>query len=253
MACLADRNYVSALTLTFFIGLLMLATTALLPPYLQDLGGYSVLDTGFMLAPRAVGTMLTMMVVGRIVMRIDVRLPMTIGCVLLAWSMWEMASWTPDITPMSLAGTTFIQGIGMGLVFIPSNIMAFATLPGELRTDASAMINLVRNVGSAIGVSITTTALAFNVQSAHATLAAHVSPLNRALDVNAQSLMWSPHMPFGLTAINGVIQRNALIVAYSDVFYLMLFLSLPSFLVLLLIPKPEATIRAPPIEAEFMD
>lgn len=250
---LKDRNYVSAVTLTFFIGLLMLATTALLPPYLQNLGGYTVLDTGLMLAPRGIGTMLTMLVIGRVVMKIDVRLPMAIGCSLLTWSLWEMSTWTPSVTPFTLGAITFMQGIGMGLVFIPSNIMAFATLPAELRTDASAMINLTRNVGSALGVSITTTVLANTIQTVHATLATHASPFNRALDTNAQGIMWNPHLPFGLTFLNGVIEWNALVVAYSDVFYLMLFLSLPTFLVLALIPKPDMTVMTPSKEVEFIE
>ncbi|MDE2240147.1 MAG: DHA2 family efflux MFS transporter permease subunit [Rhodospirillales bacterium] len=250
---LNDRNYVSALGLTFFISLLMLATTALLPPFLQDLGGYSVLDTGLMLAPRGVGTMVTMFVIGRIIMRVDARLPMAIGSGLLTWSMWEMSRWTPSVTPWSLTVTTFVQGVGMGLVFIPSNLMAFATLPGSFRTDGAAMINLVRNVGSAIGVSVTTTALANSVQTAHASLAAHVSPFNRALGVNAPGVIWNPHLPFGVAMINGVIERNALTIAYSDVFYFMLFLSLPAFILLALIPKPDDTLPAPKPEMEYIE
>jgi DHA2 family multidrug resistance protein len=250
---LKDRNYVSALALTFFIGILLLATSALLPPYLQDLGGYTVLDTGLMLAPRGIGTMLTMFVVGRIVMKVDVRIPMTIGCVLLTWSLWEMSSWTPDVTPYMLGTVTFVQGIGMGLVFIPSNIMAFATLPSTLRTDASAMINLVRNVGSAMGVSITSTALADDIQRLHSTFAGHINPFNRALDVNAQSLLWNTHLPFGLAQLDALVQRNALVVAYADVFFLMLLLSLPTFLVLLLIPKPKPTEITPQPELEPID
>lgn len=248
---LKDRNFVLALGLTFSIGLFLMGTTALLPPYLQNLGGYSVLDTGLMLAPRGIGTMLMMFLIGRIVMRIDVRIPMAMGCILLTWSMWVMSGWTPDITALSLATTLFIQGIGMGLVFIPSNVMAYATLPGDLRTDGSAMINLVRNIGFAVGVSITTTALSNSVQTAHASLAAHVSPFNRALGVNGPGVMWNPHLPFGLTQISGVVGRNALIIAYADVFYLMLFLSLPAFVMLLLIPKPDSTLTA--AEEELAD
>ncbi len=215
-------------------------------PYLQNLGGYSVLDTGLLLAPRGVGTMMAMIIMGRYVMKFDVRLPMSIGCILITWSMWEMSGWTPDISPLALAGTTFFQGIGMGFVFIPLNIMAFATLPARLRTDASAMINLVRNVGSAIGISITSTALAFAAQTAHANLTAHINPFNRALDVNAPSMMLNPHLPFGQAQLLGLIDRNALIVAYSDVFYLMLLLSLPAFLVLMLIPRPAQTLPSKP-------
>ncbi|MDE2466721.1 MAG: DHA2 family efflux MFS transporter permease subunit [Alphaproteobacteria bacterium] len=245
---LKDVNYVSALVLTFFVGILMLATTALLPPFLQDLGGYSVLDTGLMLAPRGVGTMLTMMVMGRIVMRVDARLPMMLGCVLLTWSMWQMSSWTPSVTPWMLASTTFVQGIGMGLIFIPANVMAFATLPGELRTDAAAIINLVRNMGMALGVSITSSALAMSVQTVHSSLAAHVTPFNRALAVNAPSLLFNPQLPLGQAALEMIVNQQALAISYADTFYLMLFLSLPAFLVLLVIPRPKPTPGAVQIE-----
>lgn len=248
---LKDMNYVSALVLTFFVGILMLATTALLPPFLQDLGGYTVLDTGLMLAPRGVGTMLTMMVMGRVVMRVDARLPMTLGCVLLTWSMWQMSSWTPSVTPMMLASTTFVQGIGMGLIFIPANVMAFATLPSELRTDAAAIINLVRNMGMALGVSITSSALASTMQTVHASLAGHVTPFNRALSVNAPALFFNPQLPLGRTVMEMIVNQQALAISYADTFYLMLFLSLPAFFVLLVIPKPEpttATVKIEPLE-----
>ena len=248
-----DRNYFSALCLTFFIGILMLATSALLPPYLETLGGYSVLDVGLMLAPRGLGTMLTMFFIGRLALRIDVRIPMTIGCVLLTWSFWEMSTWTPAIAVSTLTVTVFIQGMAMGLIFIPANIMAFATLPGELRTDASAMINLVRNVGSGIGISVTQTVLAMNVQVVHSTLASKITPLNRALDVNAQSMMLNWKLPMGRAALEGIITRASLITAYADTFYLMLFLSLPAFIVLMLIPKPEPTLPASKPEVEFLE
>lgn len=249
-----DRNYVSAFVLTAVIGVLMLATSALLPPYLESLGGYSVLDVGLMLAPRGLGTMITMVIIGRLAVRIDVRIPMAIGCVLLTWSFWEMSQWTPAIATSTLVVTVFIQGMAMGLIFIPANIMAFATLPGELRTDASAMINLARNVGSGIGISVTQTVLAWNAQVVHATLASHVTPFNRALDVNAQSMMLNWKLPMGRAALEGIINRAALITAYADTFYMMLFLSLPAFIVLLLIPKPDPTLPAEPKgEVEFIE
>ena len=94
---LKDRNYRSGLALTFFVGIILLATSALLPPYLQDLGGYSVMDTGLLLAPRGVGTMITMLFVGRIVMKVDPRKLMAFGATILIWSLWEMSRWTPDI------------------------------------------------------------------------------------------------------------------------------------------------------------
>jgi len=93
----------------------------------------------------------------------------------------------------------------MGLIFVPMNLIAFATLSPVLRTDGSAMFNLVRNVGSAIGVSITTTMLANSIQTMHAQLAGNVNPFNRALSVNAPSMLWNPHLPFGVAQLDSIV------------------------------------------------
>jgi MFS transporter, DHA2 family, multidrug resistance protein len=248
-----DRNYVSALTLTFFVGVLMLATSALLPPYLQTLEGYSVFETGMLLAPRGIATMLTMFVVGRLAMKMDIRVMMGTGAIILLWSMWEMKSWTPDVSDSVLAATLFAQGVGMGLIFIPSNIMAFGTLPAPLRTDGSALINLTRNVGSAIGVSVSSTVLAQQFQSMHASLATHVTPFNRALSQNAASMMWNPQLPFGLTFLDGIIARNAQVVAYSDAFLLMFYLSIPALIVIFLMRRPQTALVSAPVEMEAVE
>jgi DHA2 family multidrug resistance protein len=233
-----DRNFVSALILMFMVGLVMLASTALLPPYLQNLGNYSVTDTGLLLAPRGIGTMFAMMFAGRLAYRVDPRHLMGAGMLLMLWSMWEMSNWTPAVTPSWLVITTFIQGIGMGFVFVPMNLVGFATLPAIYRTDGSAVVNLMRNVGSAIGISITTTVLAAGIQTAHARLAEHITPFNRGLGVNAPSMMWNPNLPFGAEQLNGVIERNAQVIAYANDFLFMFFISLPALAVIYLMRRP---------------
>jgi MFS transporter, DHA2 family, multidrug resistance protein len=254
---LKDRNFRSGLVLTFFVGIILLATSALLPPYLQNLGGYSVLDTGLLLAPRGVGTMITMLLVGRIAMRSDPRKLMAVGAVIIIWSLWEMSRWTPDVDTQSLAFVTFMQGVGMGFIFVPSNLFAFSTLSPTLRTDGASIINLIRNVGSAIGVSVTSTALAFSTQTMYSQLAAHASPFNRALGVNAPSLYLNPQLPFGVAMMNGVTLQQATIVAYSDVFLLMFYISLPILLLIMTLPKtvllPATAAAAPPSEMEAVE
>ena len=235
-----DRNFVSSLALMFVVGLVMLASSALLPPFLQDLGGYSVRQTGVLMAPRGVGTMLAMAIVGRLAMRMDPRQIMAAGTVLLLWSMWEMSRWTPEIATWHLVVTTFIQGIGMGMVFVPMNLVAFATLSPLYRTDGSAVINLMRNLGSAIGVSITTTFLATCVQTMHAQLAEYANPFNRALAQNAPSMMWNPQIPFGAQALDGVINQNAQVICYSNDFLFMFYISLPALVVIFLMKRPAA-------------
>jgi MFS transporter, DHA2 family, multidrug resistance protein len=237
-AIFADRNFVSSLFLMFALGLVMLASSALLPPYLQNLGGYSVTDTGLLLAPRGVGTMFAMLFAGRLAFRFDPRYLMTGGVLLLLWSIWEMSNWTPAVAPSWLVFTTFIQGIGMGFIFVPMNLVAFATLPPVYRTDGTALINLIRNVGMAVGVSITTTVLASSIQTAHSQLAEHVTRFNRALSVNGPSMMWNPSLPFGLQQLNGVVERNAQVIAYANDFLFMFFISVPALLVIFLMKKP---------------
>ena len=239
-----DRNFVSSLGLMFVVGLIMLASSALLPPFLQNLGGYTVTETGLLMAPRGIGTMAAMVFAGRLAMRTDPRYLMAGGTALLLWSLFEMSRWTPAIAPWWLAVTTIVQGIGMGFVFVPMNLVAFATLSPTLRTDGSAVINLMRNVGSAIGVSITTTVLANGVQTVHAQLAEHVNPFNRMLSTNAPSMMWNPQIPFGLQQLNGIVEMNAQIIAYANDFLFMFFISLPALVVIFLMRRPPMAAMA---------
>ncbi|HEX2592691.1 MAG TPA: DHA2 family efflux MFS transporter permease subunit [Rhizomicrobium sp.] len=234
---LKDRNYRASLILTFFVGMVLLATSALLPPYLQTLGGYSVLDTGLLMAPRGLGTMLTMLIVGRLAMRLDPRRIMLVGSLTLAWSMLEMSTWTPQIDMATLSWTSFIQGAGMGMIFVPSNLYGFSTLPQHLRTDGASAMNLLRNVGSAAGVSLTTTLLGVAVQTTYAQTSGHASVFNRVLGVNADAMMLNPQMPFGLAALHGMIMRNATITAYADTFLFMFWCSLPVVLIVLTLHK----------------
>jgi MFS transporter, DHA2 family, multidrug resistance protein len=113
---------------------------ALLPHYLQNLGGYSITSTGLLMAPRGLGTMLAMVLAGRLTSRVDPRLLMFAGILMISASMWSMLGWTPDVDAWSLALTTFTQGVGLGFVFIPLQVVAFATLPANLRGDGTGLV-----------------------------------------------------------------------------------------------------------------
>jgi DHA2 family multidrug resistance protein len=233
-----DRNFVSALALMFLIGLVLLASSALLPPFLQNLSGYSVTDTGLLMAPRGIGTMFAMMIVGRISNRVDARLLLGFGTIVILGTMWSMAHWNPSVSAYTLVSISFTQGIGLGFVFIPANLVAFATLEGSLRTDASAFLNLIRNIGSAIGVSVTTTLLADNMQIAHASLASEITPFNRALFLNGPSLFWNTQLPTGLMGLNAMVQQNAAVIAYADDFLFMFLTCIPILIVILMMKAP---------------
>jgi DHA2 family multidrug resistance protein len=191
------------------------------------------------MAPRGAGTMISMMVAGRLTNRVDPRLMMFIGFVMLAESMRQMVGWTPEIDARSLVMTTLLQGAGLGLVFTPLQVVAFATLPAELRTDGTALFSLVRNVGSSIGISVTSFLLAQNTQIVHAALAAQVTPFNRMLQSAGAYLYWNSATSAGLSALNTEITRQASIIAYMDDFKLMLLVSLPAAFLVLLMRRPR--------------
>jgi len=239
-----DRNFSSATMLMFVTGGLLVSSSALLAPYLQTLGGYSVTSAGLLMVPRGIGTMLAMSMAGRVAMRFDPRKVITIGASVLLWTTYEMSRWTPSVTASTMGWVGFIQGFGMGFIFVPMNLVAFSTIPAAIRTDASAIMNLLRNIGAAFSVSLTTAVLTSSTQIVHAQVAEHIDPFNRALGVNAQSMMWNPQMPFGLQSLDGMISRAALQVAYSNDFLFLFYTSIPAVLLVWLMRRP--TFQGPP-------
>jgi DHA2 family multidrug resistance protein len=238
-----DRNYATALVVMFGIGAILLSTAAVLAPYLQTLGGYSVSTAGLLMAPRGVGTMVAMFLAGNLSMRVDPRLLLTLGTAFLAYSLWQQTGWTPDIDVWSITFNGVIQGFGLGFLFIPLNVIGFSTLPVQYRTEAAAILNLVRNVGSAVGISISSFLLAQQTQINHAALAEYVTPFNRMLQTGSAYLFWNLATPPGITAINGEVTRQAAIIAYANDFKFMLIISLPTALLVWLMRRPPRLAR----------
>lgn len=216
-----DRNFVTGLVFIFIIGIILLATMALLPPMLQNLYGYPVITTGVILAPRGVGTMIAMMLVGRLVARLDPRILILFGLSLTSWSLYEMTTWSPQMDSVPFIITGITQGFGLGFVFVPLSTLAFATLPPHWRTDAASLFSLVRNLGSSIGVSIVSTLLAQNTQIVHQALAGHVTLTNPAIPMDIATGDLS-----AIAQLNAMITREAAFVAYIDNFKFMMYVTL---------------------------
>lgn len=246
----ADVNFSAGLVVMFSVGMVLLASVALLAPYLQTLGGYPVFTAGLLLAPRGFGTMAAMLVAGRLSNRVDPRLVMLAGILLIGWSLWDMTGWTPDIGSGRLIWVTIVQGFGLGFVFIPLQVLAFATLPAELRPDGTAFFSLVRNIGMAVGVSLTSFVLSHYTQVLHADLAAELTPFNRMLQSGGAYLDWNVTTPSGLAALNQEVTRQAQIIAYMDDFRFMLVVALAAALLLPLMRRPR---HLPAGEAAVME
>jgi DHA2 family multidrug resistance protein len=246
-----DRNLSAGLLMMFAVGMVLLAVSALLAPWLQTLGDYPVETAGLTMAPRGIGTMLAMLIAGRLSSRVDARLLMAFGILALSWSLYRMTGWTPDVSQQTLIVNTMLQGFGLGFVFIPLQVIAFATLDPALRTDGTSLISLMRNVGSAIGISVTTSLLTTNTQIEHASLAATITPMNRALQTSPElSHMLSPATPLGAQTLNHMITRQAQIIAYNNDWKLMMLVALPMLLLLLFMRRPPKAAAGPTVPLE---
>ena len=228
---LLNRNFLTGLFFIFIVGLVLFATRALMPSMLQGLMGYTPLAAGIVSAPSGLGTMLAMMIVGRMVGKIDLRLILAAGYGLTAVSLWWMCQYTIVLSQGDIIWPGIIQGIGMGLVFVPLSAASFATLPGELRPDGTSIYSLVRNIGSSIGIAMVQALQVGNTQSAHAGLVANLPGGSGAGAVGDGGA--------GAFALNMEITRQASMIAYIDNFRLMLTLTVLCIPLLLFIAAPK--------------
>jgi len=232
-----DRNFAVSLLFIFVVGIILLATLALMPPFLQNLMGYPVVTTGLVLAPRGVGTMIAMIIVGRLVGRVDSRLLILTGLSLAGVSLWEMADFTTDVSEWTIIRTGVVQGLGLGFIFVPLSALAFSTLAPELRTEAAGMFSLMRNIGSSIGVSVVTSLLTRYTQVNHENLVRFASPYDPQMQAPWLPDLWNPSTAAGAAALNAEITRQASTIAYLDDFRLMMYVTLLAIPLILLLRR----------------
>jgi MFS transporter, DHA2 family, multidrug resistance protein len=213
-----DRNLVVGLALIFVVGIILLATLALLPPFLQGLMGFPVLTTGYVFAPRGVGTMIAMILVGRVICKVDMRLLIFAGISLTALSLWEMSGFTKEVPIATIVKTGLVQGLGLGFIFVPLSTLTFSTLAPRYRNEGTAMFSLMRNIGSSIGISIVMTLLAQNTQSNHSSIADLLTPFRQVLQAPWLPQAWNWHTQTGVASLNAEVTRQAATIAYMTDF-----------------------------------
>ncbi len=239
-----DRNFAIGLLFIFIIGVILLATLALMPPFLQNLMGFPVITTGLVLAPRGVGTMVAMVVIGRLMGKLDTRIMIFVGLALTAVSLWEMTGFNTNIGVWAIMRTGITQGLGLGFIFVPLSTITFATLAPHYRNEGAAMFSLMRNIGSSIGISIVVTLLAQGTQANHAVLAADATWFDPMLQAPWMPPIWNPGTTAGTVAFNGEITRQAATIAYLADFHLMMWVTLLAVPLLFLLRSPPRAIPA---------
>ena len=215
-ALFLDRNFTAGSLFVAIIGLTFFASLALQPPYLQNLMNYPVITAGLVMGPRGIGTMASMMIVGKLMGRTDTRVLLGLGLGLSAWSFYLMTGWTPDVSAWAVVWVGVIQGVGLGFLFTPLSVVSLSTLPPGVRPEGAGFYNLARNVGSSIGISIVGAMLARATQANHAAIAQYVTAVNPQLGdpVIAQSL--NPMTAGGRAALDALVTQQAQVIAYID-------------------------------------
>jgi DHA2 family multidrug resistance protein len=245
-----NGNLVTALLFMQVVGLVMMATMALLPPMLQTLFGYPVIDTGLLLMPRGIGVLLMMGLTARLVQKgLDPRIAVGSGFALAAWSLYEMTTWTLEMGSFPFVVSGFVQGVGMGLIFMPLNGMAFATLPASQRTEGSSLLNLSRSIGASIGISLVTTVLARGAQISHADLSDSLTVERlQILDPGMLSRLGGAGDAV-LAMANAEVTRQAMMIAYLNDFKALMIVTICAIPLVLFLRKPKGGITADPAAA----
>jgi len=247
-----DRNFAAGLIFIFVIGVVLFSSLALLPPMLSNLFNHPTVTTGIVMAPRGVGTMISMLLVGRLVRIVDARVLVVTGLLLTSFSLYEMTGFSPQMDDFLIVTSGVVQGLGLGLVFVPLSTVAFSTLEPRFRADAASLFSLVRNIGSGIGISIVTVVLTQSAQVNHSEVGEAINPFNPNL--------WaaSPSAASGdlaaLAQLNGLVTNQAMMISYINDFWLMMLVTLLAVPLVFLLRKPRAVAMpsgtAPAVHAE---
>jgi DHA2 family multidrug resistance protein len=240
-----DRNFVSGCVFMLVIGVVLFGTMALVTPFMQNLLGYPIQTAGFLLGSRGVGTLLTMMAAPRLMKMIPQRYLILCGLCLSAGTLYAMTGWSLDVTQTQIVVTSIIQGVGLGLLFVPVTAVAFLTLPGDMRNGATSITTLVRNIGSSIGISMVIANLTSTTTRMHANLSESVTPFNDALQFPDVAAILNTATDTGRALLDAIVTQQAAMIAYLNDFKLLMWLTLLMMPLVMMISTHRAPSAGP--------
>ena len=246
-----DRNYLGGIIFMAVIGVVLFGTMALNTPFLQNVIGYPIMTAGLLLAARGVGTLFAMMAVGRLLKIIEARYLILTGLLLTAYSLYHMVGFTDQTSSHTIVTFSVIQGLGLGLVFVPLSTVAFASLPGHLRTEGTAILTLVRNIGSSVGISIMIANLTSTTTLMHARLSEYVTPFNGALQMPDVASVINLASDAGRALADQIVTQQATIIAYANDYLLLMIVTLATLPLVFMIGSSRMRVdaKAEPVHA----
>jgi DHA2 family multidrug resistance protein len=242
-----DRNFGMACMVMSALGLGMFGGMVLQPILLESLLNYPIVTTGLVMAPRGIATAISMMIVGRLVSKIDPRFLIATGMLLSAAGSYAMTAYSFDIDKFWIIWPPMVQGLGLGLIFVPLSTIAYATLDRSRTAEAAGLYSLVRTMGSAVGISVITTMLSRQSQVLWNELGGHVQRYNPALPAYLHSLHLSPTAPKAIALIAQQVSAQSAMTAMVDMFQLITWSFLLMLPLVLLLRRSKS--GAHPMEA----
>jgi MFS transporter, DHA2 family, multidrug resistance protein len=248
-AMFKDRNFVSGCVFMAVIGVVLFGTMALITPFMQLVLDYPIQTAGFLLGSRGVGTLLTMMVAPRLMRLVETRYLILTGLLLCAGTLYQMTGFDFDTSQRTIVVISIVQGVGIGLLFVPITTAAFLTLPGQLRNGGTAMLTLIRNIGSSIGISMMIAHLTEKSIEMHARLTESLTPFNDALQMPDVASHLDVHTDAGRALLDAIVTKQATMLGYLNDYKLLMALTLAVIPLILIISRANPRGRAKPTEA----
>ena len=225
---LKNRNFAVGTSLMTVLGIVLYGTIALLPLFLQTMLGYPAVQSGMAVSPRGFGSIASMILVGRLIGKIDGRYLVMFGFLVLGYATYQFSDINLMVTSASITWPNIISGFAMGFIFVPLTTMAMGTLPNEQMGNASGVFNLMRNTGGSIGIAAMTTMLSRGSQIHQAALVRNINPYDPEVQQRVQQLTHA--LPGGAGSeqaygiIYGMVARQAMVLSYIDNFRMLAFL-----------------------------
>ncbi|GFK93811.1 Multidrug export protein EmrB [Fundidesulfovibrio magnetotacticus] len=229
-----DANFAIGTGMMTLLGVVLYATITLQPLYLQTLMGYTALDSGLALSPRGIGAIVSMVLVSRLINRVDARKLIAGGFLILGLTSLYFSTINLQISQGHIAWPNVIMGLSMGFIFVPLTMLSMASMPQHRMGTASGLFNLMRNIGGGVGISVVTTMVARGSQSHQTLLAGHMTPANPRFNEFFQGLTAYFTQGFdpvaakqkALAVLEQLLLQQSALLAYLDSFRLLGMVSL---------------------------
>jgi DHA2 family multidrug resistance protein len=234
-----QRTFSAGVVLMTVVGFVLYGSLVLLPIWIQTLLGYPALAAGVALAPRGMGSMLGMPLIGALMPKTDPRRFLAFGLVVGAGTLWQFSTLSLDTGYWNLFWPQCIQGFSLAMLFVPLTTITMSPISREKMGNATSIFNLTRNMGGSIGIAMVQTMQSRYTQKHVSYLSSHITPFDPQATQRLDMLSAQMGRPRALATIFGMIQRQAAMLSFVDVFRILALMFLALVPLLLIMKRPQ--------------